>query len=97
MGDCETIGGCSKGQQATFSQKYTNTVFQIFKDATAFFSHATPNFAKVIPAMDDIDCHLATIALTNMYKPCIQAAVTMAKNLLNKCYSATDHSKYCHG
>lgn len=32
--------------------------------------------------MDHIDRHLATIALTNMYKPCIQAAVAMGKKLL---------------
>ena len=43
--------------------------------------------------MDHIDRHLATVARTNTYKPCIQAAVAMGKKLLNKYYSATDHSE----
>jgi hypothetical protein len=67
--------------------------FQHFKDATQFFSRATPNLAKVIPAMDHIDQHLATAARNNTYRPCIQAAVAMGKKLLNKYYSYTDHSE----
>ncbi len=47
----------------------------------------------MIPAMDYIDQHLATAARDNTYKPCIQAAVTMGKKLLNKYYSYTDHSE----
>ena len=66
---------------------------QIFKDATLFFSRATPNLAKVIPAMDHIDKHLATAARNDAYMPCIQAAVAMGKKLLNKYYSYTDHSE----
>jgi hypothetical protein len=67
--------------------------FQLFKDATQFFSRETPNLAKVIPAMDHIDQHLATAARNNTYRPCIQAAVAMGKKLLNKYYSYTDHSE----
>ncbi len=37
---------------------------QIFKHATLFFSHDTPNISTVIPAMDHIDTHLATAAHT---------------------------------
>ena len=66
---------------------------QLFKDATAFFSCATPYLAKVIPAMNHIDQHLATAACNNAYKPCIQAAVVMGKKLLNKYYSYTYHSE----
>lgn len=66
---------------------------QLFKDATAFFSCATPYLAKVIPAMNHIDQHLATAACNNAYKPCIQATVTMGKKLLNKYYSYTYHSE----
>jgi len=66
-------------------------LFQIFKDATLFFSRSTPNLAKVVPAMDHIDWHLATTAHDDNYKPCIQAAVAMGKKLLNKYYSYTDH------
>jgi hypothetical protein len=51
------------------------------------------NLAKVIPAMDHIDQHLATAARDDTYKPCIQAAVAMGKKLLNKYYSYTDHSE----
>ena len=52
-----------------------------------------PYLAKVIPAMDHIDQHLATAACDNTYKLCIQAAVAMGKKLLNKYYSYTDHSE----
>ncbi len=66
---------------------------QLFKNATAFFSFATPYLAKVIPAMNHIDQHLTTAACNNAYKPCIQAAITMGKKLLNKYYSYTYHSE----
>src|SRR6266496_5072517 len=54
---------------------------QLFKDATAFFSCATPYLAKVIPAMNHIDQHLTTAVCNNAYKPCIQAAIAMGKKL----------------
>ncbi|KAF9545742.1 hypothetical protein CPC08DRAFT_613066, partial [Agrocybe pediades] len=65
----------------------------IFKDATLFFSRSTPNLAKVIPAMDQIDCELATSAINPSYLPLIQAALVMRKRLLNKYYDMTDHSE----
>ena len=64
---------------------------QIFKDAT-LFSRSTPSLAKVIPAMDHIDRHLATAATNDGYKASIKAALAIGKNLLNKYYSYTDHS-----
>jgi len=66
---------------------------QLFKDATACFSSCNSLSAKVIPAMNHIDQHLATATHNNAYKPCIQATVTMGKKLLNKYYSYTDHSE----
>lgn len=66
---------------------------QIFKDATLYFSRATPNLAKVIPAMDHIDRHLATAALDSDYDPAIQAALAIGKKILNKYYAMTDHSE----
>ena len=60
---------------------------------TLFFSCSTPNLAKVIPAMDFIDAHLATASLDNRYSPSIQAALAVGKNLLNKYYNMTDHSE----
>ena len=71
----------------------TKVCLQIFKDATLFFSRETPNLAKVIPAMDHIDKHLATAATRGHYSPAIQAALTVGKKLLNKYYAATDHSE----
>ena len=94
MGDCEAVGQHSQGKWLI---KKSTALFdhflQLFKDTTAFFSCATPYLAKVIPAMDHIDQHLATAARDNAYKPCIQAAVAMGKKLLNKYYSYTDHSE----
>jgi hypothetical protein len=66
---------------------------QIFCDATLFFSCSTPNLAKVIPAMDLIDRHLATSARNQKYDRSIQAALAIGKKLLNKYYNVTDHSE----
>ncbi|KAF8172746.1 hypothetical protein BJ912DRAFT_838102, partial [Pholiota molesta] len=69
----------------------------IFKDATTFFSRATPNLATVIPAMDHIDETLTNYALNldaeNSLLPSIQAAVNLAKKTLNRYYDMTDHSE----
>ena len=63
---------------------------------TLFFSWSTPNLAKVIPAMDIIDKHLATAASDQKYECSIQAALTVGKDLLNKYYNITDQSEiYC--
>lgn len=58
-----------------------------------YFSRATPNLAKVIPAMDQIDGHLASAATKHSFKPCIRGALAVGRRLLNKYYSYTDHSE----
>jgi hypothetical protein len=69
---------------------------QIFKDATTFFSHATPNLATVIPAMDMIDQHLTTDALDCSLSALIHASLGLTKMTLNRYYDMTDHSKAYH-
>ncbi|KAI0685385.1 hypothetical protein C8T65DRAFT_592372, partial [Cerioporus squamosus] len=66
---------------------------KVLKDGTLFFSRGSPNLAKVIPAMDHIDKHLATASISNTYVPAIRAACKLAKIVLNKYYSLTDASK----
>jgi hypothetical protein len=67
--------------------------FQVFKDATLFFSRdGTPNIATVIPAMDRIDEVLTTNALDKQYSISVQAALAMGKKTLNRYYSKTDFS-----
>ena len=86
---CETLK-VSRGYRI-----YSNNLFrmiQIFKDATLFFSHATPNLATVIPAMDYIDEVLTTQAQDFNLKPAIHAALSMAKKVLNAYYDKTDRS-----
>lgn len=70
-------------------------LLQIFKDATLYFSRSTPNLAKVIPAMDRIDTHLATGAANRKrkYNPSVRAALLVGKKLLNKYYDKSDHSE----
>jgi hypothetical protein len=67
--------------------------YQIFKDATLFFSRSTPNLATVIPAMDHIDAHLATASQDLDYSPAIRASVALGKTHLNKYYDMTDYSE----
>jgi hypothetical protein len=71
----------------------SQTRLQIFKDATLFFSRSTPNLAKVIPAMDHIERHLASAATNKKYASSIQAAIKIGKSLLNRYYSLTDYSE----
>ncbi|GLB45149.1 hypothetical protein LshimejAT787_2000540 [Lyophyllum shimeji] len=60
-------------------------VLAVFKDATLFFSRATPNLATVIPAMDHIDEVLTTASLnTRTFEPAIRAALSLAKKTLNR-------------
>ena len=66
---------------------------QLFKDATLFFSQATPNLLTVIPAMDHIDTHLATASQNMKYSPAIRASLALGKAHLNKYYNMTDHSE----
>lgn len=73
---------------------FTYLSWQIFKDATLFFScDGTPSIASVIPAMDHIDQHLATAASGNKYNPAIKATLTMGKRTTNRYYDWTDHSE----
>ena len=67
--------------------------FQIFKDATLFFSHATPNLAMVIPAMDHIDEKLTTESLNINNCPAVRVALSLAKKTLNRYYNLTDSSE----
>ena len=69
------------------------TFSQLFKDATLFFSRATPNLPTVIPAMDHIDAHLATASQNMKYSPAIRASLALGKAHLNKYYNMTDHSE----
>ncbi|KAF8814220.1 hypothetical protein BYT27DRAFT_7082723 [Phlegmacium glaucopus] len=68
-------------------------VLKIFKDATLFFSRGTPNITTVIPAMDHIDEHLVTAALSPIYPVAIKAALAIGKATLNRYYHKTDHSE----
>ena len=65
----------------------------MFKDATLFFSPSTPNLATVIPAMDHIDAHLATVSQNLELSPAIRASVALSKVHLNKYYDMTDYSE----
>ena len=66
---------------------------QIFKDATLYFSRSTPTLATVIPAMDHIDETLTSQSLDSDYEPAIRTALRLAKKVLNRYYSAMDHSE----
>ncbi|KAG1857366.1 ribonuclease H-like domain-containing protein, partial [Suillus subalutaceus] len=65
----------------------------ILKDATTFFSHATPNLAIVIPAMDHIDEMLTTHSFDKDLNTSIRASLTMGKKTLDRYYSLTDMSQ----
>jgi hypothetical protein len=49
--------------------------------------------ASVIPAMDHLDEHLASIATSPKYSKAIKAAIALGKRTLNRYYDSTDHSK----
>lgn len=66
---------------------------QVFQDATLIFSKSTPNLAYVIPAMDRIDSHLATVSVNeDKYAGAIRGTCKLAKKHLNVYYSLTDLS-----
>ncbi|KAF9222116.1 hypothetical protein BS17DRAFT_709197 [Gyrodon lividus] len=65
----------------------------ILKDATLYFSRATPNLATVIPTMDLIDEKLTTYSLNPKYSPAICATVGLAKRTLNWYYQLTDSTE----
>ena len=58
-----------------------------------YFSHSTPTLAMVIPAMDHIDETVTSQSIDSDYEPAIHAALGLAKRVLNRYYSATDHSE----
>jgi len=66
---------------------------KVFKDATLFFSRATPNLATVIPAMDLIDQRLTTDSINRKLAAPIQSAISLAQKTLNKYYTKTDLSE----
>jgi hypothetical protein len=67
--------------------------FQIFKDATLFFSRdGIPSIATVIPAMDRIDEVLASNAIDAKFSISIKSALAIGKKTLNRYYSKTDMS-----
>ena len=69
---------------------------QIFKDVMLYFSRSTPTLAMVIPAMDHINKVLTSQSLDSDYHPVIHAALGLSKKVLNRYYSATDHSEVYH-
>lgn len=71
---------------------WPSLIQQIFKDATLFFLHSTPNIATVIPAMDHLDEHLTNAALNPKYSMLIKATIAIEKKTLNWYYNKTDHS-----
>lgn len=64
----------------------------MLKQATLFFSRATPNLATVIPAMDHIDKVFSEYACNSNYSPSIQTAVSLAQRTLHRYYDLTDVS-----
>ncbi|KAG2107649.1 uncharacterized protein F5147DRAFT_557103, partial [Suillus discolor] len=65
----------------------------ILKDATLYFSCATPNLATMIPAMDHIDQELTSYSHNKKYSALICVAVRLAKKTLNRYYKLTDSSE----
>lgn len=66
---------------------------QILKDATEYFSRATPNLATVIPVMDAMDAKLREHARNDRLSRPIRAGITIALRTLNHYYSLTDSSE----
>jgi len=90
--DMLKVGVCSFVHMYSGNAELT----QIFKGATLYFSHGTPNLATVIPTMDHIDKFLATAAdsgNSSKLSPAIRAALAIGKTTLNKYYNLTDQSE----
>jgi hypothetical protein len=79
--------------QRTHKTKHLLVASQILKDATLFFSRATPNLAVVIPAMDEIERRFKSMAADTKYNPAVRYALRLATATLNKYYSLTDSSE----
>ncbi|KIK80453.1 hypothetical protein PAXRUDRAFT_158667, partial [Paxillus rubicundulus Ve08.2h10] len=76
--------------------KLADHEWEILKDATLFFSQATPNLVMVILAMDHIDKQLQIYLHDKKYMPAIRSSVLLARNTLNHYYLLTDSSEtYC--
>jgi hypothetical protein len=89
---CDTL----KVWELLYQPTMTHFQWQVFKDATLFFSRSTPNLATVIPAMDHIDEILTTQSRDRKIEVSICIAVGVAKKTLNKYYDKTDNSEvYC--
>ncbi|TFK47876.1 hypothetical protein OE88DRAFT_1606907, partial [Heliocybe sulcata] len=66
----------------------------VLKDATLFFSRATPNLATVIPAMDHIDNFFTDVIRDkSKYGAPLRAAIAIGKKTLNRYYNLTDSSE----
>ena len=92
MGTCSAAVWCFTSTFCSCSPSLLK-FSQIFKDATLFFSHATPNLPTVIPSMDHIDTHLATASNNPRLSPALRASLALSKVHLNKYYALTDHTK----
>ncbi|KAH9976029.1 hypothetical protein BGW80DRAFT_1142870, partial [Lactifluus volemus] len=68
-------------------------VMKYLKDGTLFFSRASPNLQKVIPAMDKIDEYFTTRLKDESLNVAIRAAIISAKSTLNKYYALTDDTE----
>ncbi|OBZ79481.1 putative AC9 transposase [Grifola frondosa] len=73
--------------------RFWRLLTQVFKDATLYFSRATPNLAMVIPAMDHVDERLTTDSINRAFDPAVRASLGLAKKTLNRYYSKTDLSE----
>lgn len=70
----------------------TDCSWQIYKDATLFFSQDNVStIANVIPTMDRIDS-LLNNAATEPLSPAVKQALSFARKSINKYYSKTDLS-----
>ena len=70
-------------------------LWQIFSDATEYFSREgsnAPTLTDVIPSMDFIDERLATGATNGSLDPAIQVAIGCAKRTINHYYDKSDES-----
>jgi len=71
--------------------------FQIFKDATLFFSWGTPNLATVISAMDIINSMIATMSeASQKFCLAICAALVVGSMTPNKYYNRIDNLEVYH-
>ncbi|KIK77423.1 hypothetical protein PAXRUDRAFT_166904, partial [Paxillus rubicundulus Ve08.2h10] len=88
--------GLRKFELADHEWELIEQLHSILKDATLFFSRATPNLTTIIPVMDHIDEKLTTHSLDPTYTPAIRAALWIAKKTLNHYYQLTDSSEVYH-